>query len=229
MNIQSARKNKWMTLTILLAVVTFAVFLLSRSSENASAGPESSEFSLSVLRPVDQNLINQQPKLVRDWLESETVSVSARDGGEPVAGNHGEPAEVRGLGESALPGGDTVVIAAIGDETCALLLPRGMSSCADFEDISHGKVFGAAPNGCDTYQVLGILGNNVHSLQVSPEGSPSYTIRTHSNFYSGDFEAARTLIAGMDASGNRIFETWLPLDEYRVQNPQCGSGTGKAS
>jgi hypothetical protein len=221
MNTQTARKDKWLTLTILLAVVTFGVFILGRNSEDASAVGESNEFSLSVLQPADENLISQQPKMVRDWLESETVTVSARA--------NGEPAEVRGLGGSSLSGDDAVVVAAIGEETCALLLPQGLSSCADAEDISDGKVFGAAPNDCETYQVIGMLGNNVNSLRVSPEGSPSYTIKAQSNIYSGDFEAARTSIAGLDESGNQIFETWLPLDEYRAHNPQCGDAGGQTS
>ena len=186
--------------------------MLSRGSESATAETATQEFPLAVLEPANEATVEQEPPAVQRQLD---FAVSA------VAENTGdESAEVEALGEAEVPGNGTVSVAAIGEEICAFE-PVGAGNCAGEEEIVDGDIFTATPINCSTYEVLGIVGDEVSSILVNPRQGPPYTVEVHDNIYLSQFAAERTHITGKDASGNNVFESWLPLDEYRAHNPAC--------
>lgn len=209
-------RNKYLLLATLFLAVAFGAFMIDRSGNQASAGTESADPPLSVIDPISPGEIAEQPDAVRKQLDFMADGVAARATGESV--------EVTGLGETVVPGQGEVSVAEVGEEVCAFQMHE-IGSCADEAEIAMGRIFTATPVGCHGYDVLGIVGNDVESIQVSPDGEANYSLGVNENIYLGTFKAVRTLIEGLDASGNTVFTNLLPLDEYRAQNDACQTGT----
>ena len=206
------RQNKFLLIAIGLVLAVIGGFILSRGSEHATAQAEPTEFSLAVLdQPADPEVIEQQPAVVQEQLEFAVDSVESRSSGSSV--------EVEALGESTIPGEGTVSVAEISDEVCAFER-SGVGNCGEEPEINQGDIYTATPINCAKYEVLGVVGNEVATILVSPKNRPSYVIDVHENMYLGDFAAVQTVITGRDAEGNTVFETVLPLDEFRQLN--CG-------
>lgn len=220
MNMSLDSRNKFLILAVALIVMVLGALLLSRESGQASAEALSDDPPLSVLEPATQEMVEDQPAAVRRQLVFAASGVEAR--------NPEEPATVESLGESEVPGEGTVEVAEVGEEVCAFQTGQ-IGNCADPEQIAMGRIFTATPVGCEGYEVLGIVDDQVASIRVSPEGGESFELEVHSNIYLGDFPANSTLIEGLDASGNVVFSNRLPLDEYLEQNDGCEASQGTSA
>ena len=210
-------RNKYLLISLVVLVATFGVLMLDRSGGKASAGVESDEPSLEVIDPFSSSTIEEQPEAVREQLDLMTDGVAARSPEEPV--------EVTGIGDTFIPGEGKVSVAEVGEEVCAFQIDE-IGSCADDEEIAMGRIFTATPAGCQHYDVLGIVGNEIESILVSPEGEPGYQVEVSENIYLGTFAALPTIIYGLDASGSTAFTNLLPLDEYLEQNVACANVAG---
>ncbi|MDQ5893796.1 MAG: hypothetical protein QG596_57 [Actinomycetota bacterium] len=212
-----SRRDKYSLIAFMAVLAAFGAFMLDRPGGIASAGTESEEPSLAVIEPASESTISEQPEAVREQLELVTDGVAARSPTEPV--------EVTGIGDTVIPGEGKVSVAQVGEEVCAFQVYE-IGSCADEAEIAMGRIFTATPAGCEHYDVLGIVGNDIESILVSPEGESGYRLDVVENIYLGTFAAVQTAITGLDASGNTALTNLLPLGEYLEQNEACQQRTG---
>lgn len=182
-----------------LALLAVIVVALGANSSPATADSEGNPVrGFSVLQPATAGDVDALPANVRGWVNATSKM--------PFSGG-----PVTALGTAKTTSGN-VYVAAIGKSVCALTGLGGLSSCGEVPMASEGKAFAAAPDGCGSYSVVGIMPDGVSELAVDrrADGQVDETIRVSGNVYQATFDAVPTVLSAEKAG----ISVTLPLDEY---------------
>lgn len=208
-----SRTKMLAALGALLALAAAAAIVLA-SSDSSDASPEPSTGErFSVLKPVNEERMNAVPDQTRATLAALAES--------ELPGNEA-PEAITEVGVSKQQGGNEFAVATLGETVCAVR--SADSACEPVRQTSAGELFGARPQGCDTYWVFGVAPDGVTSVQIDSggDGSVDTTLPVASNVYEGELEAVKTVATGVSESGETLFTTSFPLDYYAETNEACG-------
>ena len=133
----------------------------------------------------------------------------------------GEPRDIAEVGVAHSPAGSEVTLAAIGDSLC--VVRQRSISCNEGARAVAGELFGAAPDGCGGYHLLGAVPDGVTQLSVDRRGDGSLdtNLPVTSNVYEASLSAVDTVVTGVNSAGEAVFKVELPLEWYAATNDAC--------
>jgi hypothetical protein len=203
-----------LTLVVLVVSIAVAGFVYqSKGTNSAVAEPVSNEFS--AIKPVERSAdLATLPERVRQQIQIIRTGYELR--------NPGEPAVLEGLSQVETPQGQSIVLAKVSETVCAFL-ENSLSTCADQALAADGRAFAAAPVGCATYKVLGLMPDGVAAVEVGAESKYQERVPVFSNAYVATLPAEKLTLRALDESGAVAFGIGLPLNEYAALNPSCDS------
>jgi hypothetical protein len=183
----------------------------SNGTSPAVAEPVSDEFS--AIEAVERSAeLATLPDRVRHQIQIIRTGYELR--------NPGKPAVLEGLSQVETPQGQSIVLAKVSETVC-VFLENSLSSCADQALAADGRVFTAAPVGCSTYRVLGLMPDGVTAVEVGAEFKYQERVPVFSNAYVATLPAEKMTLRALDESGAVVFEIPVPLGEYAALNPSC--------
>jgi hypothetical protein len=202
----SNRSKNLIALTFALAGVSVSLALALTVGSTEATPANAQPKHLSVLKPVDSEMIAALPPRAKTWLTATETT--------PYAGG-----QVSLLGSTSIEGGE-IVVATVGNSTCALSLKEEVSACGETERVEDGEIFAASPSGCDAYTVIGMVPDGITELSVDrgADGKVEATLPVVSNVYQGTFESVHTVLR--NAAGGVAIN--LPLSSYASMNDGCG-------
>lgn len=195
----------------LAALITASFFLIIASRSGAEPQANSTE-RFSVLSPATDQMMAAVPKATVAGLNLVTGSV--------LPGNQ-DSQGVSAVGFASPPSGETMTVAEVGNDICAV---RGLDAgCASADDVAAGRLFGARPDGCGSYWVFGVAPDGVSQISVIEQssGQREAVLPVSGNVYEGTLNGVSTEALGLDESGNVVFRTQMPLDYYSETNEAC--------
>lgn len=198
-----------------LIAATAAVVAISQTRGSSTAEATNIDNAFAVIEAVEENDVSALPQPVEERLERMVAGYQVR--------NHDVKAALTGLGREENSEAGSITLATIGNDVCAFL-EDGLGNCAERQFATAGRAFSAAPEGCGSYQVLGIVPDGIENvtIQRAGDGSTIANLPVGTNAYVGSLPAERLTAVGVDETGMTVFETPLPLDEYLAMNEGCG-------
>jgi hypothetical protein len=198
-------------LLLACAIGAIAIVMLAQSSDATSAPTESASSTFAVLEPATpaaMDAVSEQTKMRMDFMAMR-LDVPTSEAVDEV-------------GVVTRENGPEVTVAAIGGNICAYLA-GGIGGCDDQQRVVAGHAFGAEPVGCDGYRVLAVVPNGIEAIAVDSgaDGDVDTSLPVESNIYVGVLDPVRTLVTGLDESGEARFRTEIPLDSYASMNDGC--------
>ncbi len=202
------RRSRYLLISgTLLAGLLLSVLVLSERSGAAPEGSAADRFSV-----LDSPALDAVPAESQTALESLTEVT--------LPGNSG-PLEVSATGTVKAAGGKNVTVASLGESLCAIQAMN--TACGPISDVANGRLIGARPHSCGSYWIFGLAPDGVEQIQVDQgkDGDIESTIPVVGNVFEGVLEAAPTSAIGVDGTGQRTFETNVPLDYFAATNEAC--------
>jgi hypothetical protein len=111
-----------------------------------------------------------------------------------------------------------VVAAEVGGRVCVLSEGLEVGVCAGRGLAESGKAFSAAPAGCGSYHVVGVMPDGVTSLDATTaDGRDAGSIPVQGNVYEATLPAEDTILSSASAG----IEVELPLADYAAADSSC--------
>lgn len=212
MSLQARSRKRYLYAGGLLVLIAILSALLL-SSRIEAAPEQQAATGFSVLEPATAGRLQALPDETERTLHSISTTGIRGDG---------EAQSVTQLGVALTADGDEMTVAAVGDGLC--VLRAADAACGESRDVFAGRLFGARPRGCGSYWVFGLVPDGVDRVLVDTgaDGSVDSSLPVVGNVYEGTLVAAATVALGVDASGETLFRTDIPLDYYAATNGACG-------